>query len=71
LLTSLWRVADRFTAHFMQAFYAELHGGVTKAAALRRAQSALRERQPDLHPAFWGAFQLMGSAEPLSRHTMF
>ena len=71
LVTSLWRVADQFTAQFMQVFYGELHGGAAKTAALRRAQSALRDDRVDLHPAFWGAFQLMGNAEPLSHHIVF
>ena len=66
LITSLWRVADDTTITLMQGIYAALHMGCSKAAALRAAQRAVLAEAPDLHPAFWGAFQLMGDAGPLS-----
>jgi CHAT domain-containing protein len=68
LLASLWRVEDRHTAEFMQRFYNGLKAGESKAAALRGAQRQMLQRTPDLHPAFWGAFQLVGDAGPLSTY---
>jgi hypothetical protein len=67
LIVSLWRVPDESTAALMEHLYAGLRSGASKAAALRAAQLALRAAQPRLHPAFWGAFQLVGDARPLSR----
>ncbi|WP_026369419.1 CHAT domain-containing protein [Kallotenue papyrolyticum] len=65
LLLSLWRVADESTIRLMECFYRALHDGASKAAAIRAAQCALIAAQPHLHPAFWGAFQLIGDARPL------
>jgi CHAT domain-containing protein len=53
-------VSDRATAHLMDHFYAELAAGRDKAASLRAAQGATRERFP--HPALWAAFVLVGEA---------
>lgn len=41
VLASLWPVADRSTAALMQVFYGHLAEGLSKAEALRRAQTAL------------------------------
>jgi CHAT domain-containing protein len=51
----------------MERMYTNLRNGASKAAALRNAQRAILAEAPQLHPAFWGAFQLVGDAEPLSR----
>jgi tetratricopeptide (TPR) repeat protein len=67
LVTSLWRVADDSSAAMMSEMYRQLRSGRAKSAALRVAQLGLLAERPGLHPAFWGAFQLVGSAEPLSR----
>jgi hypothetical protein len=67
LIASLWRVADQTTAKLMATLYAELDAGATKSAALRTAQLALRAADPALHPAFWGAFQLVGDPRPLTQ----
>jgi CHAT domain-containing protein len=66
LLVSLWRVADDSTLQFMERMYSALFSGVSKAAALRHAQRSLLTENEDAHPAFWGAFQLIGDAQPLS-----
>lgn len=66
LVASLWRVADEVAQCVMTAFYQALHAGESKAAALRHAQRVILADQPDLHPAFWGAFQLVGDPRPLS-----
>jgi CHAT domain-containing protein len=65
LLVSLWQVADSSTFYFMERMYESLHGGASKATALREAQQSMLMRDPQLHPAFWGAFQLIGDACPL------
>jgi len=66
LILSLWRVADFSTAGLMQHMYQALRAGASKAAALRAAQQAMLVQNRQLHPAFWGAFQLIGDARPLS-----
>lgn len=67
LIASMWRVADGTTAALMESLYKALEAGAGKASALRAAQLALRAAQPELHPAFWGPFQLIGDSAPLSR----
>jgi CHAT domain-containing protein len=66
LIVSLWRVADAMTVDMMARVYQELHAGNSKAAALQSAQCAALHNDRQLHPAFWGAFQLVGDAGPLS-----
>ncbi len=67
LITSLWRVDDSTTLTFMEHLYRSLQSGASKAEAIRNAQCTIIQAQPQLHPAFWGAFQLIGHAGPLSR----
>jgi len=55
---SLWAVDDAVTADLMTRFYANLTSGMTKAAALRAAQRAVRRNYP--HPYHWAAFALVG-----------
>jgi CHAT domain-containing protein len=66
LVASLWRVDDALTVQWMDHFYGDLQTGKSKAAALRDASLAILSEQPGLHPVFWGAFQLIGNADPLS-----
>ena len=66
VVSSLWRVSDARTAPLMAAFYGALREGLSKATALRRAQLAALAQATDAHPAFWGAFQLVGSPAALS-----
>lgn len=66
LLVSLWRVADATTVGLMEQIYLGLRAGASKAAATQAAQCAVLRADPHLHPAFWGAFQLVGDAGPLS-----
>jgi CHAT domain-containing protein len=66
LVVSLWPVADDSTLRLMESFYRALHAGETKASALRGAQRAMRAEDPFLHPAHWGAFELIGDAGKLS-----
>ncbi len=66
LLVSLWRVADASTMHLMERMYQALRAGTSKAAALREAQRSALAQDRQLHPASWGAFQLIGDDRPLS-----
>lgn len=67
LIASLWRVDDGATVRLMEPIYQSLRAGVSKGAALRGAQRGMLADAPQLHPAFWGAFQLIGDSSPLSR----
>jgi CHAT domain-containing protein len=69
LIGSLWHVTDELAVALMEHMYDALCAGASKAAALRDAQLAIMHRTEQLHPAFWGAFQLVGDARPLSIHT--
>ncbi len=61
VLVSLWYVDDQATAHLMQRFYREmLLGGKTPAAALRAAQSWLRNDTEWQAPYYWAGFVLQG-----------
>ena len=66
LILSLWPVVDTTTLHLMERMYLALQRGASKAAALQDAQKGVLAEDPRLHPAFWGAFQLVGNASPLS-----
>lgn len=66
LLVSQWRVEDNMTLALMESFYRGLLSGKSKATALQGAQCSLLDENPTLHPAYWGAFQLVGNAAPLS-----
>lgn len=66
LITSLWRVDDHVTVQMMKSLYQALQAGASKASALRNAQLAFLAEGFQLHPAFWGAFQLIGNADKLT-----
>jgi CHAT domain-containing protein len=67
LVVSQWRVADDSTLEFMKRMYLALRNGKkSKAAALAETQRSLIEENRQAHPAFWGSFQLIGNADPLS-----
>ncbi len=66
LILSLWGVADASTVSLMEQMYSTLRAGASKAAALREAQLSFLAENREMHPAFWGAFQLVGDAGPLS-----
>lgn len=67
LVLSLWQVEDQSTLQLMERMYAALYAGASKPAALRQAQLSLLAENQSLHPAFWGSFQVVGNANPLSR----
>ena len=61
LVVSLWPVKDEQTALFMTSFYEYLQEDLGVAAALRRAQLALRRLLPD--PYYWAAFTVIGDPD--------
>ena len=58
VVVSLWLVQDETTLTLMTHWYYQLHERMGRAAALRTAQRALRERYP--HPYYWAPFVLIG-----------
>jgi CHAT domain-containing protein len=58
MVVSLWVVQDEATAVLMDEWYARLHDGKERAAALRAAQLEIKERHP--HPYYWAPFVLIG-----------
>jgi len=66
LLVSLWQVADISTLYFMEQMYKALRLGASKSAAVREAQQYMLSEDGWHHPAYWGAFQLIGDDQPLS-----
>jgi CHAT domain-containing protein/tetratricopeptide (TPR) repeat protein len=67
LIASLWQVDDALTSELMRELYQHLNRGASKAEALRLAQLTLLSSAAQLHPAFWGAFELIGNPHPLSQ----
>ena len=66
LILSLWSVADQSTTNLMQRMYTALSKGESKSASLRQAQTSILAENRNLHPAYWGAFQLIGDDSALS-----
>lgn len=60
VVVSGWRVDDGTTARLMEAFYAGLLDGQSRARALRSAQLRILSDQP--HPWYWAAFSLSGQS---------
>ncbi|TNE67498.1 MAG: CHAT domain-containing protein [Bacteroidetes bacterium] len=67
VLMSLWQAEDRATARIMSDFYRYLQQGWGKDAALRQAKLDYLKADVRNHPFFWGAFVLIGDAEPVVR----
>lgn len=65
VVVSLWQVDDRVTAELMAHFYRGLlTDGLSPAAALRRAQLAIRAEEGTSAPYFWAPFILQGDWRP-------
>lgn len=61
VISSLWKVDDRFTSIFMEVFYKYLKEDVTKpAAALQKAQIKFANDPNWNNPFYWGAFIIQG-----------
>jgi CHAT domain-containing protein/tetratricopeptide (TPR) repeat protein len=66
VIATLWRVRDEQTGLLMEHFYTLLRAGASKAAALQKAQQAVRKAYP--HPYYWGAFVLTGDGGNVTAH---
>ena len=68
-VTTMWQVADRPTAEFMEVFYHHLQRGERRDEALRRAKLRFVQSGNELaDPHFWAAFALSGEAlRPIPR----
>ena len=60
VLASHWRVSDQATQALMQNFTAHWQSGMSRTAALRKAQLELRQSEDHASPFFWAAFTLTG-----------
>lgn len=61
VLASLWSVDDRPTAVLMKSFYHHMiSGGLSPAAALRKAQSEMAHDPRWSSPYYWAGFSLQG-----------
>lgn len=65
VVSTLWPIGDRSTAHFMDGFYEYLSQGHGKTAALRLAKVRML-RSKYAHPFHWAAFVLNGDFGPIS-----
>ena len=65
IITSLWQADDISTRHIMLGFYQNLKEGMAKDEALGKAKLEFLSSNLKKHPHFWGAFMLIGDAEPL------
>jgi CHAT domain-containing protein len=61
VVMTLWAIPDAPTAEMMPTFYKGLLAGRSKAAALRHAMLATKQRYSDVES--WGAFTLIGSPD--------
>ena len=61
ILMSLWNVDDEVTQLLMTEFYRGWTSGMTKTAALRKAQAIIKQKYPD--PRHWAAFILLDALD--------
>jgi len=60
VMATLWKVSDVATSELMKEFYAQLKTGLSKSAALQKAQRKLISDPSTSHPYFWAPFVLIG-----------
>ena len=61
ILATLWSVDDKSTAILLKNFYTNwLTKGMSKPAALRQAQLALKSIPEYSHPFYWAPFVMIG-----------
>ncbi len=59
---TLWSVNDQAAAVIMEQFYKELSTNkLSKAEALRKAQSTMLKNRWYRHPFYWSAYTLVGN----------
>lgn len=58
VVSTLWKVEDRTTAHLMTTFYASLANHDSKVGSLRNAQLELL--RSNLPPYYWASFEIVG-----------
>lgn len=61
VVSSLWKVNDRYTAQFMAQFYSYIAQGDDYAKALQRAKVDLLSAEVPASPNIWAAFLLMSA----------
>lgn len=61
ILMSLWEVDDKVTQILMTEFYRAWTSGMNKTAALKKAQSIVKEKYPD--PKHWASFILLDAID--------
>lgn len=66
-VSSLWKVDDAATATLMSTFYRQLISGQGTGRAMRAAQLAVREQNPD--PYYWAGWVVEGDSAPLTHPT--
>jgi len=62
VVASRWNVDSALTRQFMNAFYAQLLAGSSVEESLFQAQRAMRSQLVFVHPFYWAAFTVFGSA---------
>ena len=64
IISPLWTISDAETRQFLEALFANLAGGTSRAEALRNVQLALiqthRASHGAAHPYYWAGFTLTG-----------
>ena len=67
VVSSLWPVDDRATAHVMKRFYEYLSKGESVATSLRLAQLDARDTGGRSHPFYWAGFTVVGDGSIVVR----
>jgi CHAT domain-containing protein/tetratricopeptide (TPR) repeat protein len=61
VIVSLWNVTDISTGRLMKSFYQHVTGGLSNAAALRRAKlQMIGDGKVTRHPYYWSSFVMIG-----------
>jgi CHAT domain-containing protein len=61
VIVSLWKVSDNSTGRLMKSLYQHLTGGLSNAAALRRAKlQMIGSGKQARHPYYWSSFVMVG-----------
>ena len=62
VMGSLWSVSDEGTAQLIEEFYRQLKDpSISKAEALKRAQTKLMQNETFQHPYFWSPFLMINN----------